>query len=657
LAATSLALYPKDSTEQYVVNPADLRRTADGGRTWQLLPLLGEVQGVDRLIVHPEQSDRLYGIDSRFVFRSTDGGETADILVENFLEVEAEGDPDQEPSVYDLDFAALLFDPHDSETLYAGGAGGVIKSEDGGDSWYAANLGLDGYSRINSLAVDPIDPGILYAGNSYHDYDPTPAGLFRSADGGESWSAIGQIAGVPIEGDVERLSVDHFHPSLLYAAIELPDSALARILHRSWDRGHNWELAGKPAAPRGIAVDSRNPRTLYAEGFGGLHVSIDAGNQWYALDAGFSLIESLSVARDSGLVYGAGPNGVYRLANALTVTTGDIDSDGRDEFALASLQTHGSIPQIEYFDDDGELLRRVTHDKGAVRLDLTAGDFDGDGAAEWALAMIGLDAELEVALYDADGTLLGRGGGGTCSWVSIVSSQLDQDPQDEYVVGLIQGDGQAAAIGFNPDGSRLGKLLTGQGFEVEVGVGDFDGDPRLPEVVFAYRALDSTLRTEVLDVFGNRLGTAGAGECRETRLAVGNLSGDQNAEYAVSLSQSDATTAEIAFAADGTRLWKGEAGPGWGPRLATGYFLATAPNDGILTAMIQSDGTPVAILFGAGGQRLGKGVAPEPALVSDVAAGDVDGDGFDEAILVYLNSEGTTRWAIFHETGEVRLPD
>jgi photosystem II stability/assembly factor-like uncharacterized protein len=74
-------------------------------------------------------------------------------------------------------------------TLYAGFAGsfptpgGVFKSTDGGDSWSAANNGLLGAPNFNigSLAIDPKNPSTLYV-ISY-------ATIFKSTDGGASWSA------------------------------------------------------------------------------------------------------------------------------------------------------------------------------------------------------------------------------------------------------------------------------------------------------------------------------------------------------------------------------------------------------------------------------------------------------------------------------------
>ncbi|MEA3278086.1 MAG: hypothetical protein U9Q81_22925 [Pseudomonadota bacterium] len=647
------ALYPQDSALQYLtvigLNLTRMYRSADHGRTWLIRPMGGEVYAPDRILVDTQDPDLLFGTQWDSVFRSTDGGETAEILVENFLPVESQWDT-PEPWPEELELRALAATPHDGGRLYAGGGGGVLASADGGDTWYPANAGMDGYSRIVSLAADPLDPLLLYAGNDLHPDDPSPIGLFRSRDGGDSWQATGEIAGVPLQGTISHLSIDRFNPALLYAKSD-PHGVI-----RSWDQGEHWEVLGSaPAGPKALSVDPHNPRRLYVAAKEGVFASVDAGTIWHPLDAGYWMLGAVSVAQDTGLVYATGSNGLVRLANALRVAAGDIDGDGRDEFALASLQTNGSIPQIEYFDDDGRLLRTLVLEQSAMRFDLAAGDFDGNGRADWALAMIDGDGNLAVALYDGDGSLIGGGSGGRCTAVSVRSAQLDADPEDEYLVGLIQSDRRAAAIAFNPDGTRLGKLLTEAGFQAEADVVDFDGDPTSIEVVLAYRALDSTLRTEVFDAAGNRLGVGSGGQCTDVKLTVAHPAEGAGGDYAVSLIQSDGSLGAIAFSAQGSRHWKGVGGATFAPQLAAGHFLATAPYQGVVVSLIQADGRPAAIFLGEGGIRLAKGVAAAPGLVADVATGDLDGNGVSEAIVGYLDTDGNTRWSVFTENGsEIR---
>lgn len=84
--------------------------------------------------------------------------------------------------------------PGEPSTFYFGSAGGgVWKSTDAGRTW--RGLLQDGRaSSIGALAVAPSDPRVLYAGTGQvtSRYDiMSGEGVFRSADGGETWSAAG----------------------------------------------------------------------------------------------------------------------------------------------------------------------------------------------------------------------------------------------------------------------------------------------------------------------------------------------------------------------------------------------------------------------------------------------------------------------------------
>src|SRR5512133_3516744 len=76
--------------------------------------------------------------------------------------------------------AAMASDPQKPNVFYAGSFGaGMFKSIDSGETWSAINAGLPGLF-INALAVDPTDSDVLYAG-------PFEQKLYKSTDGGKSW--------------------------------------------------------------------------------------------------------------------------------------------------------------------------------------------------------------------------------------------------------------------------------------------------------------------------------------------------------------------------------------------------------------------------------------------------------------------------------------
>jgi photosystem II stability/assembly factor-like uncharacterized protein len=200
-----------------------LFKSSDGGATWS-----ASAQGLNDLyvssvVVDPSTPSTLYaGTDHpdrgspERVFKSTDGGATwtqttlnASVYTIDFLAVNP-GDPSQvvagsqgvtayfqsrdagktwatvKPSASCGGVNAFLFDPSGS-TLYIAGTAGACRTTDNGTTWAASSVGS--YS-IRSLAIDPLNAAILYAGTAL-DIVTNTAGVFRSTDRGQTWELLG----------------------------------------------------------------------------------------------------------------------------------------------------------------------------------------------------------------------------------------------------------------------------------------------------------------------------------------------------------------------------------------------------------------------------------------------------------------------------------
>jgi len=97
----------------------------------------------------------------------------------------------------------IAIDPRggDARTLYAAaGNGGLWKTADGGGSWRPMTDQLPA-SAIGAVAIDPVNPDTLYTGtgNLFNGAAgmPKSAGLFKSVDGGRSWSQLNSPAARP----------------------------------------------------------------------------------------------------------------------------------------------------------------------------------------------------------------------------------------------------------------------------------------------------------------------------------------------------------------------------------------------------------------------------------------------------------------------------
>jgi hypothetical protein len=103
------------------------------------------------------------------------------------------------------DVAAAAVDPSNTSIVYISTAGGLFKSTDGGGSWTLMHDAPAG-----DLAIDPVTPTTFYMSGG-------DSGVFKSTDGGLTWSALN--AG--LEGhQVGELAIDPRTPGTLYAATE-----------------------------------------------------------------------------------------------------------------------------------------------------------------------------------------------------------------------------------------------------------------------------------------------------------------------------------------------------------------------------------------------------------------------------------------------------
>ena len=123
---------------------------------------------------HPAIAGTVYAVTlNAGVYRSSDGGLT-------WTELSNYG------TIADLTNLTVP-DPSNPNVLFAGTEGyGIQVSPDRGRTFYPRVAGLTNF-YVNAVAFDPDAPSTVYAG--------TDAGIFRSADGGTSWSATGQTIG------------------------------------------------------------------------------------------------------------------------------------------------------------------------------------------------------------------------------------------------------------------------------------------------------------------------------------------------------------------------------------------------------------------------------------------------------------------------------
>lgn len=198
--------------------------------------------------------------------------------------------------------SALAAAPSDPAILYAGSqtGAGLFRSTDAGESWTAIGAGTRTAQgpgvATTAIAIDPNDSSTVYIGSGGFEVDLPFGTLFKSTDGGASWlESDSGLSG----GMARSLLLDPLSPAMLYASTVQGLATQTRSF-RSTDGGATWTaLSGAPLI---LAIDPVTTETLYgADNFSSPEVaskSTDAGATWTPLNTGPFAIDFTTIAVD-----------------------------------------------------------------------------------------------------------------------------------------------------------------------------------------------------------------------------------------------------------------------------------------------------------------------------------------------------------------------
>jgi photosystem II stability/assembly factor-like uncharacterized protein len=184
----------------------------------------------------------------------------------------------------------------------------VWRTSDGGNEWTPVSRQFDG-SRLSAIEVASSDVTRVYVGTA-------SGGVFRSLDGGDSWSQklganilphswVTSIKSTPTDADVVFIAMGAIGHSHAF---------------RSEDGGLTWEDIDKGRLPDAnclaIALPRADPTRVYVCGDAGVFVSFDRGDTWQRLSGNLpnTPITDLVYHESDGALY-AGTYGrsIWRL--------------------------------------------------------------------------------------------------------------------------------------------------------------------------------------------------------------------------------------------------------------------------------------------------------------------------------------------------------
>jgi photosystem II stability/assembly factor-like uncharacterized protein len=283
-------------------------KSTDGGTTFKSVFDKEPVQSIGAIAVDPNHHDTIWvGTGESWtrnstsvgdgIYKSDDGGESwANVGLPNSERINK-----------------IIVDPRNSDTVYACVPGklwsdsadrGLYKTSDGGKHWNLVLKGTNLSTGCGALSVDAKNPDVLFA--SLWDFRrkgwtfrsggesaaaPSGSGLFRSADGGKTWTEISDAAnkGFPKKpyGRI-AVAVAPSKSQTVYAFVEGTDSAL----FRSDDGGKTWDkrdksqmMVWRPFYFANLVIDPVNPDRVFKPDLR-LIMSLDGGKSFANVGGG-----------------------------------------------------------------------------------------------------------------------------------------------------------------------------------------------------------------------------------------------------------------------------------------------------------------------------------------------------------------------------------
>lgn len=379
-------------------------RSSDDGQTFESLDKGMTISHLKYIVLDPKDPAIIYAGAPGELMKSTDGGLHWGAVFSWHK------DPEQPAYIANV----LAIDPQTTSTMYTGiysqafdedaPFANVYKSTDTGQTWKGMGIS-NRYMNVRALVIDPSNTAVLYAGvrmDLGNSPIPKVAGVFKSTDGGTSWTAMSN----GLENiDVNALALDPVNPNTIYAGTRSG-------LYKSVNGGNSWNFAGPSAQVISITVDPKRPATVYASltdqnfnpqsiggrgnprrriqsdslilPYQGLIKSTNSGQTWKEINEGFGDflpdVHDLKVSpQDSSMLYAASSIGIYTSSDG----GGSWSYNARLRNPVNALAVHPRAQSVFYAATAAYVQAHVTK-LSADGSKIMYASYLGGGASDWA---------------------------------------------------------------------------------------------------------------------------------------------------------------------------------------------------------------------------------------------------------------------------------
>ncbi|MEO0010338.1 MAG: T9SS type A sorting domain-containing protein [candidate division WOR-3 bacterium] len=266
------------------------------------------------------------------------------------------------------DGAAIALAPHNPDIIFTCGYGYINNAyriqtsytTDGGNTWIRDTI-MDSIARVNALVFDPFVPNrILLGGDSMYNYKL----LLVSTDLGGTWVHTGD----GLNGIVYTLAASTRTPGLMYAGT-------SQGLYRSTDGGISWSRTGTFTMVRSVVIDPGNDSLIYAGTSTGIFRTSNGGATWLQDNEGLAVTDILTLAfrgsvprtvfagtNGGGVYVTTPPTGIGELQSAPAISPlllQVLPNPARGEFQVLVSAQAGELIRGGIYDPAGRLVQML----------------------------------------------------------------------------------------------------------------------------------------------------------------------------------------------------------------------------------------------------------------------------------------------------------